>query len=99
MDRPDVEGIEERLRDLIAGPTYTESLYLIGWIKELEADQDLIIRKFNEDLNNALEFHAEDGLGNLIGELKKELKELRDIGEEFIQRVEKGDRIVKNETK
>jgi len=37
VGRPDVEGMEERLRDLVAGLTYHESLELITYIKELEA--------------------------------------------------------------
>ncbi len=38
MERPDVEGIEERMKELISGPSYLESQYLIGWIKVLERD-------------------------------------------------------------
>ena len=71
MNRPDVEGIEKRLKELIAGPTYTEALYLIGWIHQLELD-----------LNS---------FGNLAGERFKELEELRAIGEEFIERRDKGE--------
>ncbi len=66
MKRPDVEGIEKRLTELISGPTYTESLYLIGWIKNLEG-------ALTEKMN------------------RKELAELRSIGEEFIARRDKGE--------
>lgn len=32
--------------------------YLEGKIDELEADQDLMIRKFDDDFSNAVEFYA-----------------------------------------
>ncbi len=80
MDRPDVESIETRLKELIAGPTYVESQTLIGYIRQLEADQALMIHKFNEDLENAIDFYGGD-----------ELKELREIGNEFIERRDNGE--------
>lgn len=111
MDRPDVEGIDQRLKELIAGPTYVEALTLIGWIKQIEIDNKELVKDYmgiGEDFAtladevDSLETALADerrkrrikdltATGNLIGEIKKELSELRNIGEEFIERRDKGE--------
>lgn len=111
MDRPDVESIETRLKELLAGPTYVEALTLIGWIKQIEIDNEELVKDYmsiGEDFAtiadevDSLETALADerrkrrikdltATGNLIGELKKELSELRNIGEEFIERRDKGE--------
>ena len=113
MDRPDVKGIEKRLKELIAGPTYVEAMYLVGWIKQLETEKRQltdgygVIETRNEELTERIDWEVENNIkvegelaekrgmltssGNLIGEQRKELEELRAIGEEFIERRDKGE--------
>ena len=106
MNRPDVESIETRLKELIAGPTYVEALTLIGWIKQLESNMDSMqkiyeshmkgaVKQYNKDNTEIAELQVKidgfEGIGNLVGEMKKELNELRNIGEEFIERRNKGE--------
>lgn len=61
MKRPDIESIEKQLK---RGTGYRRmqgtALQLILWIKELEADQALMIKKFDEDFENAVDFHLEE---------------------------------------
>ena len=106
MNRPDVESIETRLKELIAGPTYVEALTLIGWIKQLESNMDSMqkiyeshmkgaVKQYNKDNTEIAELQVKidgfEGISNLVGEKKKELDDLRNIGEEFIERRNKGE--------
>ena len=78
MDRPDVESIETRLKELIAGPTYVEAQLLIGFIHQLETD----IKELMDDYQD---------LGEDFAKLGDEVDELRAIGEEFIERRDRGE--------
>ena len=60
MIRPDIELMEKQVK---RGTAYSRMqhnvLELIEWIKELETDQALMIRKFDEDFENAVDFYLE----------------------------------------
>lgn len=51
---------------------FTDLVLLKNTVAELEADRDLMIRKFNEDLENAIDFHVE--------EMAKKRRENKDTG-------------------
>ena len=73
MKRPDVEAIEKQLK---RGTGYRRmqgtALQLILWIKELESDQALMIKKFDEDFENAIDFHLEEEAEKKRKNLKEE---------------------------